>query len=92
MNEYKSKFEEGQRCITDFNMQKAKLQTENGMFLLKNENMFEDSEIYYWNLSNIHTNIKFFFTEEKENTMKCLYIDIFDLFEQKVVNENIQNM
>ncbi|XP_044224898.1 myosin-7 isoform X1 [Thunnus albacares] len=30
MNEYKSKFEEAQRCINDFNMQKAKLQTENG--------------------------------------------------------------
>lgn len=43
MNEYKSKFEEGQRCITDFNMQKAKLQTENGTSLLKSENMFEDS-------------------------------------------------
>ncbi|XP_061926349.1 myosin-7 [Entelurus aequoreus] len=32
MNEYKSKFEEAQRCINDFNMQKAKLQTENGEF------------------------------------------------------------
>lgn len=31
MNEYKAKFEEAQRCINDFNMQKAKLQTENGM-------------------------------------------------------------
>uniref|UniRef100_A0A667XTH6 Myosin heavy chain 7 n=1 Tax=Myripristis murdjan TaxID=586833 RepID=A0A667XTH6_9TELE len=30
MSEYKSKFEEAQRCINDFNMQKAKLQTENG--------------------------------------------------------------
>uniref|UniRef100_A0A3B3HZU0 Myosin heavy chain 7 n=1 Tax=Oryzias latipes TaxID=8090 RepID=A0A3B3HZU0_ORYLA len=30
MNEYKNKFEEAQRCINDFNMQKAKLQTENG--------------------------------------------------------------
>uniref|UniRef100_A0A3B5LRV6 Myosin heavy chain 7 n=1 Tax=Xiphophorus couchianus TaxID=32473 RepID=A0A3B5LRV6_9TELE len=30
MNEYKTKFEEAQRCINDFNMQKAKLQTENG--------------------------------------------------------------
>uniref|UniRef100_A0AAX7UMR3 Myosin heavy chain 7 n=1 Tax=Astatotilapia calliptera TaxID=8154 RepID=A0AAX7UMR3_ASTCA len=30
MNEYKTKFEEAQRCISDFNMQKAKLQTENG--------------------------------------------------------------
>ncbi|TMS10286.1 Myosin-7 [Larimichthys crocea] len=29
MNEYKTKFEEAQRCINDFNMQKAKLQTEN---------------------------------------------------------------
>ena len=32
MNEYKTKFEEAQRCINDFNMQKAKLQTENGTF------------------------------------------------------------
>ncbi|XP_037131843.1 myosin-7 isoform X1 [Syngnathus acus] len=32
MNEYKTKFEEAQRCINDFNMQKAKLQTENGEF------------------------------------------------------------
>uniref|UniRef100_A0A3Q1HDA0 Myosin heavy chain 7 n=1 Tax=Anabas testudineus TaxID=64144 RepID=A0A3Q1HDA0_ANATE len=32
MNEYKAKFEEAQRCINDFNMQKAKLQTENGEF------------------------------------------------------------
>ncbi|XP_061588845.1 myosin-7 [Cololabis saira] len=30
MNEYKTKFEEAQRYINDFNMQKAKLQTENG--------------------------------------------------------------
>uniref|UniRef100_A0A8P4G7L6 Myosin heavy chain 7 n=1 Tax=Dicentrarchus labrax TaxID=13489 RepID=A0A8P4G7L6_DICLA len=30
MNEYKTKFEEAQRCINDFNIQKAKLQTENG--------------------------------------------------------------
>ncbi|XP_068197315.1 myosin-7 [Antennarius striatus] len=30
MSEYKTKFEEAQRCINDFNMQKAKLQTENG--------------------------------------------------------------
>ncbi|XP_056276491.1 myosin-7 [Pseudoliparis swirei] len=30
MNEYKTKFEEAQRWINDFNMQKAKLQTENG--------------------------------------------------------------
>ncbi|XP_077580956.1 myosin-7-like [Stigmatopora nigra] len=30
MNEYKTKFEEAQRCINDFNMQRAKLQTENG--------------------------------------------------------------
>ncbi|KAK9539500.1 hypothetical protein VZT92_004602 [Zoarces viviparus] len=30
MNEYKTKFEEAQRCINDFNMQKARLQTENG--------------------------------------------------------------
>lgn len=30
MNEYKTKFEEAQRCINDFNLQKAKLQTENG--------------------------------------------------------------
>ena len=29
-SEYKTKYEEGQRCINDFNMQKAKLQTENG--------------------------------------------------------------
>lgn len=34
MNEYKTKFEEAQRCINDFNMQKAKLQTENGKYLL----------------------------------------------------------
>ncbi|KAK0146037.1 Myosin-7 [Merluccius polli] len=32
MSEYKTKYEEGQRCINDFNMQKAKLQTENGKF------------------------------------------------------------
>ncbi|XP_077412042.1 myosin-7-like [Vanacampus margaritifer] len=30
MNEYKTRFEEAQRSINDFNMQKAKLQTENG--------------------------------------------------------------
>ncbi|XP_068455055.1 myosin-7 [Clinocottus analis] len=30
MSEYKTKYEEAQRCINDFNMQKAKLQTENG--------------------------------------------------------------
>ncbi|XP_047666846.1 myosin-7-like [Tachysurus fulvidraco] len=30
MSEYRSKFEEGQRSINDFSMQKAKLQTENG--------------------------------------------------------------
>ncbi|KAK7945440.1 hypothetical protein WMY93_001168 [Mugilogobius chulae] len=30
MNEYKAKYEESQRYINDFNMQKAKLQTENG--------------------------------------------------------------
>uniref|UniRef100_A0A673CR53 Myosin-7 n=1 Tax=Sphaeramia orbicularis TaxID=375764 RepID=A0A673CR53_9TELE len=30
MNEYKTKFEEAQRYINDYNMQKAKLQTENG--------------------------------------------------------------
>uniref|UniRef100_A0A8C4YXT4 Myosin-7 n=1 Tax=Gadus morhua TaxID=8049 RepID=A0A8C4YXT4_GADMO len=29
-SEYKTKYEEGQRCINDFNMQKARLQTENG--------------------------------------------------------------
>ena len=34
MSEYKTKYEEGQRCINDFNMQKAKLQTENGKFSL----------------------------------------------------------
>uniref|UniRef100_A0A3P8X5F6 Myosin heavy chain 7 n=1 Tax=Cynoglossus semilaevis TaxID=244447 RepID=A0A3P8X5F6_CYNSE len=33
MNEYKTKFEEAHRCINDFNMQKAKLQTENGELL-----------------------------------------------------------
>ena len=33
MNEYKAKYEEAQRSINDFNMQKAKLQTENGIFL-----------------------------------------------------------
>lgn len=33
MNEYKAKYEEAQRYITDFNMQKAKLQTENGEVL-----------------------------------------------------------
>ncbi|KAG7235764.1 hypothetical protein INR49_002266, partial [Caranx melampygus] len=33
MNEYKTKFEEAQRSINDFNMQKAKLQTENGELL-----------------------------------------------------------
>ena len=32
MNEYKAKYEEAQRSINDFNMQKAKLQTENGIF------------------------------------------------------------
>ncbi|KAL2097611.1 hypothetical protein ACEWY4_006818 [Coilia grayii] len=32
MNEYKAKFEEGQRSINDFTMQKAKLQAENGEF------------------------------------------------------------
>ena len=31
MHEYKTKAEEGQRAINDFTMQKAKLQTENGM-------------------------------------------------------------
>lgn len=30
MTEYRTKFEEGQRSINDFSMQKAKLQTENG--------------------------------------------------------------
>lgn len=35
MNEYKAKFEEAQRCINDFNMQKAKLQTENGRCIVK---------------------------------------------------------
>uniref|UniRef100_A0AAY4AFE7 Myosin heavy chain 7 n=1 Tax=Denticeps clupeoides TaxID=299321 RepID=A0AAY4AFE7_9TELE len=30
MNEYRTKYEEGQRSINDFTMQKAKLQTENG--------------------------------------------------------------
>jgi len=30
MNEYKINFEEGQRCINDFTMQKSKLQSENG--------------------------------------------------------------
>ena len=30
MNEYKTKFEEGQRTINDFTMHKAKLQAENG--------------------------------------------------------------
>ena len=34
MNEYKTKFEEAQRCINDFNMQKAKLQTENGIYFV----------------------------------------------------------
>ena len=34
MNEYKTKAEEGQRTINDFTMQKAKLQTENGMHLI----------------------------------------------------------
>ena len=32
MNEYKCKFEEAQRWINDFNLQKAKLQTENGTY------------------------------------------------------------
>ena len=35
MNEYKTKSEEGQRVINDFTMQKAKLQTENGMHLIR---------------------------------------------------------
>uniref|UniRef100_A0A673MNE8 Myosin-6 n=1 Tax=Sinocyclocheilus rhinocerous TaxID=307959 RepID=A0A673MNE8_9TELE len=30
MNEYRTKYEEGQRCINDFTMQKSKLQSENG--------------------------------------------------------------
>ncbi|KAG9347861.1 hypothetical protein JZ751_003877 [Albula glossodonta] len=30
MSEYRTKYEEGQRCINDFSMQRAKLQTENG--------------------------------------------------------------
>ena len=34
MNEYKTKADEGQRTINDFTMQKAKLQTENGMHLI----------------------------------------------------------
>ena len=34
MTEYRTKAEEGQRAINDFTMQKAKLQTENGMTLL----------------------------------------------------------
>lgn len=36
MNEYKTKAEEGQRTISDFAMQKAKLQTENGTQILIN--------------------------------------------------------
>lgn len=35
MSEYRTKAEEGQRSINDFTMQKAKLQTENGI-LTKN--------------------------------------------------------
>ena len=31
MNEYRTKSDEGQRAINDFTMQRAKLQTENGM-------------------------------------------------------------
>ena len=30
MNEYKTKAEERQRCVNDFTLHKAKLQTENG--------------------------------------------------------------
>ncbi len=33
MTEYKTKSEEGQRTINDLTLQKAKLQTENGMHL-----------------------------------------------------------
>ncbi len=32
MSEYRTKYEEGQRTINDFTMQKARLQTENGMY------------------------------------------------------------
>ncbi len=32
MSEYRTKYEEGQRSINDFTMQKAKLQTENGVY------------------------------------------------------------
>ena len=34
MSEYKSKYEENQRSINDFSMQKARLQTENGTFVV----------------------------------------------------------
>jgi len=32
MSEYRTKYEEGTRSINDFTMQKARLQTENGMY------------------------------------------------------------
>ena len=46
MNEYKSKFEEAHRCINDFNMQKAKLQTENGTSFLKLKTFLVILKIY----------------------------------------------
>lgn len=55
MNEYKAKFEEAQRCINDFNMQKAKLQTENGMCIPFKTNTWHVKDKYnnyYIGLSN----------------------------------------
>lgn len=42
MSEYRTKAEEGQRSINDFTMQKAKLQTENGI-LTKNRDIHMNS-------------------------------------------------